>query len=399
MNALNFIFPLIVSDSFLHITDIHYDPLYSINSPTKCFLGNTGLGCCHKYDIPLKNSHKASKWGDYNCDLSYTFLDSTFKWIKKEFYNSTQFIIYTGDSAGHHDFSNSLSVVKKSIRDIHNLFTDYLPNKPVFNNLGNHDTFPIDQTQKYIYKHLLNYIADTWSYKLHLNDMADINVRKGGYYSYDIHNSTKIISFNSIFYDNNNIFKNKKNLENDPQILWLQNELLIARLNEQKVWFISHIFPSAGESTKEYNHVMKKIFYNFKDIIIHQWWGHSHNDQFIIYRNDNDTSNNYYSCGMITPSLMPDKRFPSFRIYDYDPLTFKLIDYTQYYANLTEIILTNNFEFKKQYSFRELYNLSNMDCKNYYTLYNKIHNGTLYQKYCNQYTPGFKNCVTNNIIT
>ena len=144
---------------------------------------------------------------------------------------------------------------------------------------------------------------------------------------------------------------------------------------------------------------MKKIFYNFKDIIIHQWWGHSHNDQFIIYKNHNDTYDNYYSCGMITPSLMSDKRFPSFRINDYDPLTFKLIDYTQYYANLTEIILTNNFEFKKQYSFRELYNLSNIDCKNYYTLYNKIHNGTLYHKYCNQYTPGFKNCVTNNIIT
>ena len=31
----------------------------------------------------------------------------------KEFYNTTQFIILTGDSAGHHDFSNSLSVVKK----------------------------------------------------------------------------------------------------------------------------------------------------------------------------------------------------------------------------------------------------------------------------------------------
>ena len=40
--------------------------------------------------------------------------------------------------------------------------------------------------------------------------MADINVRNGGYYSYDIHNSTKIISFNSIFYDKNNLFKSIK---------------------------------------------------------------------------------------------------------------------------------------------------------------------------------------------
>ena len=102
---------------------------------------------------------------------------------------------------------------------------------------------------------------------------------------------------------------------------------------------------------------------------------------------------------MITPSLMSDKRFPSFRIYEYDPITFELIDYTQYYANLTEIILTDNFNFKKQYSFRELYNLSTIDCNSYYILYDKINDGSLYQKYCNQYTPGFENCLINNIIT
>ena len=107
----------------------------------------------------------------------------------------------------------------------------------------------------------------TYCKKCKTNDMVDINVRKGGYYSYDIHNSTKIISFNSIFYDNNNLFKIKKNLENEPQILWLESELLKSRINNQKVWFISHIFPGAGESTNEYNTIMKKIFYNFRDII------------------------------------------------------------------------------------------------------------------------------------
>ena len=101
---------------------------------------------------------------------------------------------------------------------------------------------------------------------------------------------------------------------------------------------------------------------------------------------------------MVTPSLMSDKRFPSFRVYDYDPTTFKLIDYTQYYANLTDIILTNNFKFQKQYSFRKLYNSSNLDCDSYYSLRDRINDGSLYQKYCNQYTPGFENCLINNII-
>ena len=60
---------------------------------------------------------------------------------------------------------------------------------------------------------------------------------------------------------------------------------------------------------------------------------------------------------MVTLNLMSDKRFPSFRVCDYDPTTFKLIDYTQYYANLTDIILTDNFKFQKQYSFKELIQL------------------------------------------
>ena len=59
---------------FLHLTDVHYDLLYEPGSPTKCVLGSTGLGCCHKHDLPLKNSTKASKWGDYNCDTSRLFL-------------------------------------------------------------------------------------------------------------------------------------------------------------------------------------------------------------------------------------------------------------------------------------------------------------------------------------
>ena len=74
--------------------------------------------------------------------------------------------------------------------------------------------------------------------------------------------------------------------------------------------------------------------------------GYSHNDQFIIYKNLNNTSNKYYSWYGNTQSYV-DKRFPSFSVYDYDPVTFKLIDYTQYYANLTDIILTDNFKFQK----------------------------------------------------
>ena len=77
--------------------------------------------------------------------------------------------------------------------------------------------------------------------------------------------------------------------------------------------------------------------------------------------------------------------------------TFKLIDYTQYYANLTDIILMDNFKFQKQYSFRTR-NSSNLDCKSHYTSHEKINDGSLYQNIVTN-IPGFKNCPINNIIT
>ena len=114
---------------FLHLTDVHYDLLYEPGSPTKCVLGSTGLGCCHKHDLPLKNSTKASKWGDYNCDTSRLFLEETLKYINNNL-EPIDFVFYTGDSAGHHDFANTPSIIMDTITDMDQLLRDNFPGRP-----------------------------------------------------------------------------------------------------------------------------------------------------------------------------------------------------------------------------------------------------------------------------
>ena len=42
----------------------------------------------------------------------------------------------------------------------------------------------------------------------------------------------------------------------------LENTLKNARISRQNVWFISHIFPTAGESTNEYNSIIKRKLLN-----------------------------------------------------------------------------------------------------------------------------------------
>lgn len=381
---------------FLHLTDVHYDLLYEPGSPTKCVLGSTGLGCCHKYDLPITNSTKASKWGDYNCDTSRLFLEETLKYINTNL-QPLDFVFYTGDSAGHHDFANTPSIIMDTITDMDQLLRNNFPGKPIYNNLGNHDAWPIDQTTPIEYNHILSHVSELWSQGL--DSVSKDNIKKGGYYSIMLNNFTRLISFNSIYYDGHNLFKHKKNLANDDQICWLKTMLDKSRTSNHQVWFISHIFPSAGESTDEYNAIMKDILWEYKDIIKYQWWGHSHNDQFILLgKNDSNNELEYYSAGMVSPSIMPDKRFPAFRIYEYDTNTFKLIDYTQYYSNLTKVISEDKMIYEKHYSFRESYSLNGLEVSDLKQLYLGIKNNTLNNPYCNHYTPGFFRCQTDNIL-
>jgi hypothetical protein len=144
---------------------------------------------------------------------------------------------------------------------------------------------------------------------------------------------------------------------------------------------------------------MKDILWEYKDIIKYQWWGHSHNDQFILLgKNNSNNQVEYYSAGMVGPSIMPDKRFPAFRIYKYDTDTFKLLDYIQYYSNLTKVILEDKILYEKHYSFKDSYKLEGLEVCDFKNLYLGIKNGSYFNNYCEHYTPGFSGCETNNIL-
>ena len=139
------------------------------------------------------------------------------------------------------------------------------------------------------------------------------------------------------------------------------------------VWLLSHIFPTAGESTHDYDMALKELVRDYSDVIRYQWFGHSHNDQFVLYKDDD----HFFGTAVVGPSLMPDKRFPSFRIYQYDTTDFTLLDYSQYVANLTDIILQDKIMYTKSYSFRSEYNLSGLETSDYLELYKGIQNSTL----------------------
>lgn len=63
----------------LHLTDIHYDPLYTEGANAIC---KEPLCCRDKDQIVVKESDGAGKWGDYrNCDTPKATIDNMFDHI------------------------------------------------------------------------------------------------------------------------------------------------------------------------------------------------------------------------------------------------------------------------------------------------------------------------------
>ena len=170
--------------AILHVTDIHYDIEYYPGSPDNCVIGTkTGMGCCRQYEIPLEPYHPCSKWGNFNCDNSILMVQKIFNWIRQNG-PKLDYIFYTGDSPGHHLITQSVKRNLESINRIGQIIDYNFPSTPLFQALGNHDTYPIDQTPDFTYDTILNNVSTLWA--KWLTNEGKRNARLGGYYSIDL---------------------------------------------------------------------------------------------------------------------------------------------------------------------------------------------------------------------
>jgi len=183
---------------FLHLSDIHYDQFYTPGSPTQCLFGSTGMGCCRKASIPLKPPGKASPWGGMNCDSPFTLLTATMQWIKTNL--KYDFVIYTGDSASHWDIHQGWDINFSAIKTVTHLLQTL--DKPVFNVIGNHDSFFVDQL--YINYPVVTDIAKLWENNYFTNHANVTHFNQGGYYK-TAYKKVPICVLNSLWYDVHNL--------------------------------------------------------------------------------------------------------------------------------------------------------------------------------------------------
>lgn len=345
--------------NILHIADIHYDQLYNEGSPNNCKFGtDIGTLCCHRYNIPLEPFQLAGKFGDFNCDTPFNLIKGTFEWIKNNI--KINVIFYGGDSVNHHDFLQSEKSNIQIISTITNEINYHFPNITLIPIIGNHDFYPIDQFSSTIHSNMLTELSKIWN----INDPSFL---KYGFYTRDFYN-IKLIIINSVIWDIHNLFNDSLSI----QFEWLKNEI---KKEDKKIWIIGHTPPSSHETINLFSDNFEKII---NGNVEYSFWYHTHNDEYFITNN---------SVGFIMPSVIPLRHYSAFRIYQYNTSNNQLLNYQNYYMNLTEVNEKGKVEYKLLYDFKDQYQIKLNNLKE--LVNNMIKNDTLFKIYCNNYYSGY----------
>lgn len=327
--------------NILHVSDLHLDIHYAVDSPANCFIGDKiGTRCCRNNSIFVPPFRKASKWGDYNCDSSMYFLNKSFEAISTKLHKN-DIVFWSGDSPSHHVITQTPKGNFESIQLVTNLIKNSFQNQnqnqmsQIIPVIGNHDMWPVDQFPGPKYNQvILKKFYSMWSSILPEN--AKDTFLHGGYYKVSLFsNKVKLLVLNTQYFDNHNMFIHK-NPEKDisGQISWMFNEINDScEKHTQDIWIMGHINPNNGEATTYYGGLMVNISINYP-CVTHQFFGHTHSDSEIFYNNTTNV------VGFVVPSIEPDKHQSSFRVYQ--EKDGKLLNYHQYVINLQETIDSDN---------------------------------------------------------
>ncbi|XP_025831758.1 sphingomyelin phosphodiesterase-like isoform X2 [Agrilus planipennis] len=348
----------------LHISDLHYDAMYTPGSNAEC---NNPV-CCGPDSGKVANAlAQAGYWGDYrDCDTPWHSIVNTFDNIKAT-QQDLAYVYLTGDIISHRVWMTSKSDNTKYLLKGYNLIDQYFSSSQIFPILGNHEPHPLNQyapesiTGEYSTKWLFSLIQHEWS--KWLPESTYETIKRGGYYTVKVNNKFRIIALNSnvcytanfwLLYDNGDIY---------GQLKWLRDVLSEAEMNSESVHILGHI--PTGSSicyetwAREYRRIITRYARNIKAIFN----GHTHKNEFELFYNTSESSNPIlmaFNGGSLT--TYSDLN-PNYIVYNADAESLDILDAETYIYNLTSANLAGRDsepEWYKLYSFRECYGIHSL---------------------------------------
>ncbi len=219
---------------FTVVTDIHWDPFYTVGSVTNC----DHPMCCRPNYGPRQGASQtlsAGKWGDYACDPPLIIVNATLSFASSL---PADFVLFTGDAPPHDVWNQSAAYNMQTLDSLMALLKHYFPTTQVIPSVGNHDTFPCDQfsiNQTEIYAS----IASSWS--RFLPPPALETVAQGAFYSTLVRPGLRAIALNSMWGDPIDFWVSLGNVTNTQERDFVESELRKARENKEKVMLLGHV--------------------------------------------------------------------------------------------------------------------------------------------------------------
>jgi len=354
----------------LHISDLHVQLNYSIGSPSTCKYPL----CCSK-DLPRHPHHPrpARYWGEYMCDLAPWTLEAALANIAST-HPDLEYVLLTGDLPAHDIWLQSEESNLGVIQLVASALKKHFPDIPVLPAIGNHEAFPVnmfpdptipdEESSSWLYSSMAKYFSH-W-----LPEEQQKTMALAGYFSYKIKDDLTIISVNSNFCNNLNLWLLSSPRDPGSHLSWLVEELLLAEKTGSMVHIISHIPPGTHSCLGAWSHQYRRIIQRFSSTITAQFFGHTHWDEFSILYNTTISSSTTdpISMAYITPSMTPyDGLNPAYRVYytdsDRPNSTHLVLDHATYILDLEQANTSpqnTSISFTLEYSARKTLGLKDL---------------------------------------
>mmetsp|Transcript_5140 Transcript_5140/g.16546 ORF Transcript_5140/g.16546 Transcript_5140/m.16546 type:complete len:448 (-) Transcript_5140:431-1774(-) len=325
----------------LQLTDIHLDTLYRPGSLATCLqYREISYPCCNG-GIPIPaggiKKRSAGTWGDYWCDTPMTLLNRTIAELARFGVQGLDAVLWTGDSPGHNDFSQTESRNVASILAVTDAFSSIFdgPGIPIIPALGNHGAFPVDNLRDAPHNQwLIGPLLSAWQRYLPPSQLATFN--QSGYFEVPLPGmatTTIALVLSTTYFDRHNYLPHSNG--EHAQLKWLTARLAAARAASERVYLVGHIFPGDGEANDLYTETYLQLAAEYADIIVHHVYGHAHTDRFQLL--EAPQGGPPTGVAYITPSVTPfGKVNPSFRYFVVNRSTSLFVDYLDYALDLTQ---------------------------------------------------------------
>ncbi|KAI7221756.1 Endopolyphosphatase [Hortaea werneckii] len=280
---------------FLHLTDFHPDRFYEIYSST------SSDAACHRGQGPA--GIYGAEMSD--CDSPIDLVNQTMAWIKEEFKDKVDFVVWTGDSARHDNDDeiprNAGQVTKLNEFMVHKMFEvfgkhngdedDNDPNNdfviPIVPNLGNNDILPHNVMTKG---------PNTWTrtysriWRQFIPEVQKHSFEQGGWFYVEvIPNKLAVFSLNTLYFFKSNAAVDGCASPREPgsqQFEWLRIQLHFMRERGVKAILTGHVPPirQDAKTTWEESCWQKYTLWlqQYRDVVITGLYGHFNYDHFML---------------------------------------------------------------------------------------------------------------------